>query len=311
MDTIGIIAFAVAIITGLMLGYYFSPRQPKETKSKIPEKLQGNLQRFSDSGFMDVPLAKVNKITHDTYIFTYNLPDPDLPLGLHVGQHIAIHATLPTTEFPQGEEIRRKYTPISKVDQRGTFELLIKVYRKNQHPRFPDGGVLSQYLETLQVGDNIKIAGPLGKLTYHGKGSTNIQRKDTMQNLNIKHFGLICGGTGIAPMYQLIKSVLDNPHDQTFVTVLFGNKSEEDILMREELEAACTDPRIKVYYTVDNGNADWKGFTGFVTKEMLQKTMPAPGKGTLIATCGPGPMNRMLTTQLAELGYPEDAVFKF
>jgi len=73
-----------------------------------------------------------------------------------------------------------------------------------------------------------------------------------MQNNKIKHFGLICGGTGIAPMYQVIKSILDNPQDQTRVSVLFGNKSEEDILMREELEAAASDPRITVYYTVDN-----------------------------------------------------------
>jgi len=44
---------------------------------------------------------------------------------------------------------------------------------------------------------------------------------------------------------------------------------------------------------------------------MIQQTMPAPGKETLICTCGPGPMNRMVAAQLAELGYSEDYVFKF
>ncbi len=73
-----------------------------------------------------------------------------------------------------------------------------------------------------------------------------------MQNNKIKHFGLICGGTGIAPMYQVVKSILDNPNDQTRCTVLFGNKTEEDILMKEELEAAASDPRITVYHTLDN-----------------------------------------------------------
>jgi len=44
---------------------------------------------------------------------------------------------------------------------------------------------------------------------------------------------------------------------------------------------------------------------------MIQQTMPAAGKDTLICTCGPGPMNRMLATQLVELGYVEDNIFKF
>jgi len=52
---------------------------------------------------------------------------------------------------------------------------LIKVYRKNTHPKFPEGGILSQYLESLKVGDKIQISGPLGKLSYHGNGNTIIQ----------------------------------------------------------------------------------------------------------------------------------------
>jgi len=32
---------------------------------------------------------------------------------------------------------------------------------------------------------------------------------------------------------------------------LFGNRSEDDILLKEELEQAAKDPRINVYFTVD------------------------------------------------------------
>jgi len=39
---------------------------------------------------LDVPLTDVNNITHDTYIFTFGLPAPDLALGLETGQHIII-----------------------------------------------------------------------------------------------------------------------------------------------------------------------------------------------------------------------------
>lgn len=72
-----------------------------------------------------------------------------------------------------------------------------------------------------------------------------------MQNVTVKQFGLICGGTGITPMYQVIKAILDNPADKTNVVVLFGNKTEEDILLRQELEGIMTDPRFKVHFTLD------------------------------------------------------------
>lgn len=45
--------------------------------------------------------------------------------------------------------------------------------------------------------------------------------------------------------------MLDNPHDSTIIHVLFGNKSEEDILMKPELEGLKSDPRVKIYFTVD------------------------------------------------------------
>ena len=34
----------------------------------------------------------------------------------------------------------RAYTPSSSDDQLGYFELVVKIYRANEHPRFPDGG---------------------------------------------------------------------------------------------------------------------------------------------------------------------------
>lgn len=52
-------------------------------------------------------------------------------------------ATIPTKEVPKGELVQRKYTPISSVRNNGYVDFLIKIYRKNVHPRFPDGGVMT------------------------------------------------------------------------------------------------------------------------------------------------------------------------
>mgnify|MGYP002404282748 CR=1 FL=1 len=135
--------------------------------------------------------------------------------------------------------------------------------------------------------------------------------------MNVKEIGMVAGGTGIAPMYQVIRAILDDPTDPTKIHLLFANRSEEDILLREELEEAAKDPRIKVHYTIDKvidfsfhytqsymkGTEGWKGFTGHVNKEMLQQTMPKPSDDLLIWSCGPKIMQRLLKTYFEELGY--------
>ena len=43
-----------------------------------------------------------------------------------------------------GQLVMRPYTPTSSDDDLGYFELVVKVYRANQHPRFLQGGKMSQ-----------------------------------------------------------------------------------------------------------------------------------------------------------------------
>lgn len=61
------------------------------------------------------------------------------------------------------------------------------------------------------------------------------------------------GGSGITPMLQLIKHVLSDPCDRTQLELLFANKSEEDIMLRDQLEqlAAKHPKQLKIWYTVD------------------------------------------------------------
>jgi len=79
--------------------------------------------------------------------------------------------------------------------------------------------------------------------------------------LNVKEIGMVAGGTGITPMYQVIRAILDDPTDPTKIHLLFANRSEEDILLKEELEEAAKDPRIKVYYTIDKVIFCWELFS--------------------------------------------------
>lgn len=51
-----------------------------------------------------------------------------------------------------------------------------------------------------------------------------------------KHLGMLCGGTGIAPMLQVIKEVLRNPEDKTEISLVFANETFEDILLKSTLD---------------------------------------------------------------------------
>lgn len=69
------------------------------------------------------------------------------------------------------------------------------------------GGKMSQYLNDIKLEENIKVRGPFGKLTYLGDGNFKILTKYkplTYREKKYKKVGLLAGGTGITPFYQVI-----------------------------------------------------------------------------------------------------------
>lgn len=44
------------------------------------------------------------------------------------------------------------------------------MYKAGVHPRFPEGGKMSQYLDSLSIGDTVDVRGPDGKVSYIGRG---------------------------------------------------------------------------------------------------------------------------------------------
>jgi NAD(P)H-flavin reductase len=88
----------------------------------------------------------------------------------------------------------------------GKFEMLIKVYYKDVHPQFPEGGKMTQYLNDLPMYETIKCRGPFGKLTYLGDGDFKILKKfkpPTFKEKKYRGVGMLAGGTGITPFFQV------------------------------------------------------------------------------------------------------------
>lgn len=70
-----------------------------------------------------------------------------------------------------------------------------QVYFKNVHPKFPEGGKMSQYLENMKIGDTIDVRGPSGRLQYAGNGTLLIKklRKDPPVKIVVKKLNMIAG----------------------------------------------------------------------------------------------------------------------
>lgn len=257
-----------------------------------------------------LPLIEKEEISHDTRKYRFELPTNEHILGLPVGQHIYLSATI------NNELVIRSYTPVSSDDDKGFVDLIVKVYQKNVHPKFPEGGKLTQYMDEMLFGDKIAFRGPSGKMQYLGNGQFSIKklRKDPPQTMTVKNVNMIAGGSGITPMLQLITEVLKHLDDGTNLRLLYANQSEQDILLRNELDAiASKNPdKFKVWYTIDRATEQWTFSTGFINEEMIQQHLFAPSDNTITLMCGPPPMiNFCCLPILDKLGYSKEMNFVY
>jgi len=164
----------------------------------------------------------------------------------------------------------RPYTPVSPVSRRGSFDLIVKSYPE---------GKLSAVLAALPLGASLAFKGPFLKFEY-ARGSVDA-------------LGMVAGGTGITPMYQLITAILADPRDVTQVRLLYASRTPADIILRDELDAlAAVHPNFKVLYTVDDAAAEpgWGGATGYVSADLVAGFLPPPqaaaGRNKILV-CGP------------------------
>ena len=171
--------------------------------------------------------------------------------------------------------------------------------------RFPKGGILSQQLNDLQVGQQVRISIPPAKYTFLGHGKFRFNESGVIRKYS--KFSMACGGSGITPMYQFITHALDD-QTQYNLFLLFANKSESDIVLREELDALHATRKVMVSYTLDKGSEGWKGYTGFVNEVMLRESFPVPSDDHLLLICGPPLMVRDILAVAAKLGHSENNI---
>lgn len=282
-----VLASAIALIAGGLAARKFNElitmHHPREAAHRKINRVASPDPLLS-RGFLDpqtfhpLPLTEKELIAPNVYRLLFELPTPDSVLGLPIGQHVSIKATV------DGATVQRSYTPTSNNSDMGILELVIKVY--------PEGLLTGKYLANLNVGDEVMFRGPKGAMRY--------------QRGLCKKIGMLAGGTGITPMYQLIRAICEDPRDTTEVSLIYANRTEGDILLREEIErfARRYPLNLKVHYLLDSPPENWTYGVGFVTKDLMAEKFPDPrAEGSKVMLCGPPGMVNAAKKGLVDLGY--------
>lgn len=165
----------------------------------------------------------------------------------------------------------------------------------------------------LGIGEEVEIKGPIGKMVYQEKSRLTLNSAER----KVRKLNMICGGTGITPIYQVLRAIMEDPNDETQCTVLYGNRREEDILCRREIEEleALGRGRCKVIHTLTQGSEEWTGLRGRINGERMEEYLhlkdAVERDDELVLLCGPGPMEQDVKAVLKSIGWREENVCVF
>ncbi|KFX98013.1 hypothetical protein V490_02496 [Pseudogymnoascus sp. VKM F-3557] len=271
-------------------------KEPDETPSAEPTEI------FLKSKFWaKAKLCKKVTVSSDTRIFSFGLEHDEQSFGLPTGQHVMLKAE---DGSPAKTSIIRAYTPISQTDKKGMVDVLVKIYFGTPSM---EGGKMTMALEKLAIGSSVEFKGPIGKFKYLGKGRVSINDKER----SVKSFRMICGGSGITPIFQVLRAVIQDRDDPTTCVLLDGNKKEEDILCKDDLDsfAAADSKRCSIIHTLTDGSSSWSGQRGRISAQNL-KDYVSPAETSMVLICGPKAMEESAHKILLQLGWDEsDLVF--
>lgn len=156
-------------------------------------------------------------------------------------------------------------------------------------------GVLTDFLHTMEVGDQITVRGPYGN-SFPVEGE-----------LKGKKLLFVAGGIGLAPLRSVIQYVFDNRENYGPVNILYGSRSKADLVDLDEIQQSWMKQQgANVYLTIDREQEDWEGHVGFVPS-YLKELEFAPDQTVLV--CGPPVMIKFVLKALEEMGFDKTQVY--
>ncbi|KAI9593166.1 hypothetical protein BDF19DRAFT_387529 [Syncephalis fuscata] len=291
-----VIAAATTAICSLLAWQHYRERH---TQQQLVDTLRPD-------EFCSLPLASVKPLTSDTYLFTFSLAKPATTPLTPIWSVFLKDDTLQTARHYTPVYLPPPGTPIDKL------QLAVRVYSDGQ---------VSRFIANKNIGDRIEFIGP--RLNSY---------KWQYQPNKYRHVLLMAGGTGVAPMVQLLQYAMIDTTDSTQFTLIFAAKNEQDHLLADTLnELAQQYPnRLRIRYLAETlesiSPSAWTGGIGRITKTEIEKASIWQGgdlRASLAIVCGPPGMMEQVAGRmrsevdpgpvgglLAQLGFETPQVIK-
>ena len=211
--------------------------------------------------------------------FVFKREDGENPAYFRAGQYLSL-------KLPIGESFVTRPYSISSSPKEALEGKVSVTVRAN-----PNGFAADWLLENLKVGDKVLASDGQGQFYY----------EDLRDAENVV---ALAGGSGITPFLSMARAIRDGVEDFN-LTILFGSRTEESILFREELDEICAAcDKVKVVHVLSD--EEKAGFEhGFITADIIQKYAVAPYS---VFICGPEAMYRFLSGEVAKLELPRRLV---
>jgi len=238
------------------------------------------------SAFHSLRIASVRHETRDTLVLDFAVP-PELTESFRFtqGQHLTLRAVI------DGEELRRSYSICAAVQDESLQVAIKKV----------QGGVFSSWATaTLEAGMTLDVMPPAGHFYVPLAAAQH------------KHYLGFAAGSGITPIFSLIKTtLLAEPHSR--FTLVYGNRASSTVIFREAL-ADLKDRflgRLSLLYIMSREQQDVPLFNGRIDAEKcstLLRHWIAIDEIDTAFICGPEQMMRDVSDTLAAHGMPRSAI---
>ena len=229
------------------------------------------------SSFYKLSIKEIIKETADAVSILFNVPEE---LQSHytfvAGQYVNLKVTL------DGQEIRRAYS-ICSAPKSGELRIAVKAVKNGFFSKFAN--------EKLAVGNVIEVGTPEGKFTFEPK--TDRQ----------KNYAAFVAGSGITPVFSILKSVLEEEPNSTFI-LIYGNKSEKDTIFYNQLHDLQLKyvGRLFVQYVYSQSTGDnaLLGRIDRTTVNFILKNKHAEMEFSKFYLCGPADMIKVVSETLKE-----------
>lgn len=154
-------------------------------------------------------------------------------------------------------------------------------------------GRLTDEIFNKKVGETIKFRGPYG----NGFDTANFIDNEVT---------IIAGGTGLAPVKNLTRKLIENKDKLNGLNMIFGFKSSNDILFKDEINNWMKDN--KIILTIDKEEEGWDGDVGLVTTYIKNLAISSDKKQKFVVV-GPPLMMKFTTLELLKNGAKEEDIW--